>query len=199
MSNRRDMLKKLGITNLANADGETRGFLRGLITEFIKNFKKFRSLEAQEYFYNLIAAIMLEHHKAYESFDIQVPGRLKSPKRIFDKVLDYLSKDEDDVVRFEVARNESTLSETLAYLSGDKHPVIRRNVAINKNTLPETPELLSEETHDFGIKYFVAHNPNTPEEVREHLIRILPQNAWAQTPSIEMLRNYYDNEDDDWD
>ena len=115
------------------------------------------------------------------------------------KVLDYLSKDEDDIVRFEVARNESTLSETLAYLSGDKHPVIRRNVAINKNTLPETLELLSEETYDFGIKYFVAHNPNTPEEVREHLIRILPQNAWAQTPSIEMLRNYYDNEDDDWD
>ena len=97
MSNRRDMLKKLGITNLANADGETRGFLRGLITEFIKNFKKFRSPEAQEYFYNLIAAIMLEHHKAYESFDIQVPGRLKSPKSIFDKVLDYLSRQDKSV------------------------------------------------------------------------------------------------------
>lgn len=115
------------------------------------------------------------------------------------KVLDYLSKDEDDVVRFEVARNESTLSETLAYLSGDKHPVIRRTVAINKNTLPETLELLSKEAYDFGIKYFVAHNPNTPEKIRKRLIRILPQKVWPETPSIAMLCNYYDNEDDDWD
>mgnify|MGYP005781411867 FL=1 len=109
------------------------------------------------------------------------------------KVLDYLSKDEDDVVRFEVARNESTLSETLAYLSADKHPVIRSNVAINKNTLPETLELLSKEPYDFAIKYFVAHNPNTSKEVREHLIRILPKNTWAALPSIEMLHNYYNN------
>ena len=84
----------------------------------------------------------------------------------------------------------------MAHLSGDKHPVIRRNVAINKNTLPETLVLLVQGEGDFGIKYFVAHNPNTPEEVRENLKEILPQNTWAQTPSIEMLRDYYDIEDD---
>ena len=114
------------------------------------------------------------------------------------KILDFLSKDEDDEVRFEVARNESTLSETLAHLSDDKHPVIRRSVAINKNTLPETLALLGEELYDFGIKYFVAHNPNTPEKVRENLKRSLPRCTWAVTPDIKMLRNYYDNEDDDW-
>ena len=114
------------------------------------------------------------------------------------KILNFLSRDKDDEVRFEVARNESTLSETLAHLASDKHPVIRRNVAINKNTLPETLALLGEERYDFGIKYFVAHNHNTPEEVRDNLKRNLPKGKWATTPSIEMLCNYYDNEEDDW-
>lgn len=114
------------------------------------------------------------------------------------KILDSLSKDKDDEVRFEVARNESTLSETLAYLSCDEHPVIRRNVAINKKTLPETLALLGEELYDFGIKYFVACNPNTPDEVRENLKKCLPRGTWAITPDVKMLRDYYDNEDDDW-
>ena len=109
------------------------------------------------------------------------------------KILNFLSKDDDDKVRFEVARNKSTLSETLAYLADDKHPVIRRNVAINKNTLPETLALLGEERYDFGIKYFVAHNPNTPKKVRERLKRILPKNTWPITPDIEMLRDYSDD------
>lgn len=109
------------------------------------------------------------------------------------KILNFLSRDEDDKVRFEVARNESTLSETLAHLADDEHPVIRRNVAINKNTLPETLALLGKERYDFGIKYFVAHNPNTPKKVRESLKRNLPKNTWPITPNIEMLCNYYDN------
>ena len=109
------------------------------------------------------------------------------------KILDFLSKDKDDDVRFEVARNENTLSETLAYLASDKHPVIRRAVAVNKNTLPETLALLGEEPYDFGIKYYVAHNPNTPKEVIEHLKRFLPKNTWPTALDIETLHNYYDH------
>lgn len=114
------------------------------------------------------------------------------------EILNSLSRDKKDNVRFEVARNESTLPETLAYLANDKHPVIRRNVAINKNTLPETLALLGEEQYDFGIKYFVAENPKTPEEVRKNLKRSLPNGHHAIVPSIEMLCDYYDDEDDDW-
>ncbi len=90
------VLEKLGI-DLSNLDPETRGFLRGLITEYSKNLKKFNDPETKEYFHNLIAAMMLEYHKAYESFDIKVPYRIKSPKSIFDKVLDYLSRQEKSV------------------------------------------------------------------------------------------------------
>ena len=113
------------------------------------------------------------------------------------KILDFLSRDKDDGVRFEVAGNESTLSKTLAYLSCDKHPVIRRNVAINKNTPPETLALLGQELYDFGIQYFTAKNPNTPEEVREHLKKILPEGAYALTPSVDFLYNYCCSFDDD--
>ena len=115
------------------------------------------------------------------------------------KILNFLSRDKDDEVRFEVAENESTLSETLAYFASDEHPVIRMNVAINKNTLPETLALLGEERYDFGIQYFVAHNPNTPEEIRDNLKRNLPKGVWQAIPSIELLRDYYDHNDDEDD
>ena len=88
--------EKLGI-DLSKADGETRGFLRGLVVENAKNLKKFNDKDTKTYFHNLIAAIMLEYHKAYESFDIKVPYRIKSPKSIFDKVLEYLSRNDKSV------------------------------------------------------------------------------------------------------
>lgn len=110
------------------------------------------------------------------------------------EILDFLARDKVDDVRFEVARNENTGGETLAYLTFDKHPVIRRNVAINKNTLPSTLELLGAERYDFGIQYFVAHNENTPKEVRECLRSKLPKHAWPETPSIVMLHSYYEDD-----
>ena len=92
----KEILEKLGI-DLSSASKETLGFLRGLITEYQKNVKKFNEKSTQNYFNNFIAALMLEYHKAYENFDIRVPYRIKSAKSAFDKVLDHLSRADKSV------------------------------------------------------------------------------------------------------
>lgn len=92
----KDILKKLGI-DFSNAPKETLGFMRGLITEYQRNVKKFNEKATQNYFNNLIAALMLEYHKAYPNFDIRVPYRIKSAKSAFDKILEYLGRDDKSV------------------------------------------------------------------------------------------------------
>lgn len=92
----KEILKKLGI-DLSNAPKESLGFLRGLITEYQKNVKKFNEKSTQNYFNNFIAAMMLEYHKAYENFDIRVPYRIKSAKSAWDKIFEYLSRDDKSV------------------------------------------------------------------------------------------------------
>ena len=92
----KDILKRLGI-DFSNASKETLGFMRGLITEYQKNVKKFNEKTTQKYFNNFIAALMLEYHKAYENFDIRVPYRIKSAKSAFDKILEHLSRDDKSV------------------------------------------------------------------------------------------------------
>lgn len=113
------------------------------------------------------------------------------------ELLDFLSRDKDDVVKFFVAGNSNTLSETLAYLAMDKHPAIKCQVAINKNTLPETLILLGKD-YDITVKFFVANNPNTPEKIRKKIKKRLPAKSYPKIPSVEMLYKHYDYVDDEW-
>ena len=92
----KDILKKVGI-DFSNASKETMGFLRGLITEYQRNVKRFNEKSTQNYFNNFIAALMLEYHKAYENFDIRVPYRIKSAKSAFDKILKYLEREDKSI------------------------------------------------------------------------------------------------------
>ena len=71
--------------------------MRGLITEYQRNVKRFNEKSTQNYFNNFIAALMLEYHKAYENFDIRVPYRIKSAKSAFDKILEYLERKDKSI------------------------------------------------------------------------------------------------------
>lgn len=86
-----NIFEKMGI-DISPKNEMARTFFKSLITEYNKNIKNFDSPEVRNYFNNLTAAIMLEYHKTYENFDIKVPYRIKSPKSVFDKILEYLSR-----------------------------------------------------------------------------------------------------------
>lgn len=100
----------------------------------------------------------------------RVRAKVASNLKATDAILDSLSKDKDSYVRQNVAKNPSNSGKVLDYLSHDKSD---------------------------SVRFEVARNENTPEEVREYLRNALPKNTWAQTPTIEMLHDYYDYEDDD--
>lgn len=92
----KDIFKKLGI-DFSKAPKETLGFMRGLIIEYQKNVKKFNEKNTQNYFNNFIAALMLEYHKAYPNFEIRIPYRIKSAKSAFDKILEYLGRNDKSI------------------------------------------------------------------------------------------------------
>lgn len=71
-----------------------RGFGRSLITEYDRNVGKYDDPDVQEFFHNLVAAIMLEYRRAYEEYAIEIPYRIKSQKSTLFKILKYFSRSE---------------------------------------------------------------------------------------------------------
>lgn len=146
----KEILKKLGI-DLTDAPKETLGFLRGLIAEYQKNVKKFNEKSTQNYFNNFIAALMLEYHKAYENFDIRVPYRIKSAKSAFDKILEYLSRDDKSVYE------ENSLQEPQGRLIEDLTDMFAITiVACNRpptfySNDPEINELIEEKKRNHAL------------------------------------------------
>ena len=148
MSN--DILKKLGI-DLSNAPKETLGFLRGLITEYQKNVKKFNEKSTQNYFNNFIAALMLEYHKAYENFDIRVPYRIKSAKSAFDKILEYLSRNDKSVYEYNgLQEPQGRLKEDLTDMFAITIVACNRPPTFYSND-PEINELIEEKKRNHAL------------------------------------------------
>ena len=142
-----EIFSKLGI-DLSNASKETLGFFRGLMTEYQRNVKKFNEKSTQNYFNNFIAALMLEYHKAYENFDIRVPYRIKSAKSAFDKILEYLSRDDKSVYECNALKEpQGRLKEDLTDMLGitiiacDRPPIFYSND-------PEIKELIEEQSRN---------------------------------------------------
>lgn len=89
----KNIFEKLGV-DLETLSKEGKGFFRGFISEYSRNVDRFNDPATQRYFNTLIATIMLEFHNSYENSDIRTLYRIKSPKSVLDKVLDYLSRTE---------------------------------------------------------------------------------------------------------
>lgn len=89
----KNIFDKIGV-DLSTLSKEGKGFFRGFISEYSKNVDRFNDPATQRYFNTLIAVIMLEFHDSYENSDIRTLYRIKSPKSVLDKVLNYLSRTE---------------------------------------------------------------------------------------------------------
>lgn len=90
---RKSIFDKLGI-DLNSLTKEEKGFFRGFINEYGKNVYKYNNPVTQNYFNNLIAAIMLEFNGAFENSDIRTLYRIKSAKSVIDKMLEYFGRDD---------------------------------------------------------------------------------------------------------
>lgn len=147
---KKNIFEKLGI-DISKADKETRGFFRGFITEYAKNVKKFNTEEVQEYFHMFIAATMLEYHKLYENFDLEVPYRIKSPKSVLDKVLEYLSRQEKSVYDYnEYNEYQGKLREDLTDMFAITMVGYNRPPTFYSND-PEIQELIEEKKRNHAL------------------------------------------------
>lgn len=86
-------------------DEEAASFYSACMQECIKLVRIFRAKETIEYFSNLISAMILEYNKENPNCKVKIAFRMKSLKSIFDKIVDYFSRDEDENPRCEYGRN----------------------------------------------------------------------------------------------
>jgi len=92
------VFENLGIDakKLIFTDPQKKAWFTACMQEYVALIKMFHSPETMEYFNNLIAAIMLEYRKAYPNCKITILYRIKSCKSIFDKLVDYFSRDKEN-------------------------------------------------------------------------------------------------------
>lgn len=96
----KDIFKKLGIDIKAKNSMQV-GFLKSFNRIYQNTIKKFECEEVQEYFHNMVAALMIEFEKIYEDSDIKTLYRIKSPKSLIDKILEYMVRTDKAVIRYD--------------------------------------------------------------------------------------------------
>ena len=89
-------------------------------------------------------------------------------EKINEKILEFLSDDENENVRVSVALNSSTSIPVLDKLSNDENEDVRISVAQNDNTLVSILEFLSND-EIWEVRYQIAQNPNTSISILEKL------------------------------
>ena len=96
----KDSLKcNVNIQELLNSKfGKTDNDKKELFYNEMKKYnQKFSLPEAQNFFHNLVATIMLEYNKYFESYNIECSYRFKSPKSLADKIVDYILRPEKHI------------------------------------------------------------------------------------------------------
>ncbi len=63
-------------------------------SELIRYHEKFNSQQAQDFFHNLVVAIMLAYNRYFEAYGIECNYRFKSPKSLADKIVNYILRPE---------------------------------------------------------------------------------------------------------
>ena len=71
----------------------------------VSHTNRFNSEEARKYFRMFISTIMIEYDKYFHDYGIEIYYRSKSLKSIIDKVLDYMSREDASVLKYNQATN----------------------------------------------------------------------------------------------
>lgn len=75
-----------------------------ILNTFINTYSNYNDIsnskEAQYYFHNMVAALMIEYHKHFPSYEVKANYRFKSQKSIIDKILEYMNReDKSDITK----------------------------------------------------------------------------------------------------
>lgn len=137
----------------------------------------------------IIRRVLKEVHISNLTLDEK--KKISPDPRTSPETLAILAKDENDDVRWWVAKNPSTLPETLAILAKDNHNGVRGDVALNPNTPVEILTFLAGDECNYVLSK-LAENKNTPPELLANLAlikdcRTLENVAWNPNTPSEIL------------
>lgn len=142
---------RLGI-DLNTLSKEGKGFFRGFIKEYNRNIDKFNNPVTQKYFHMLITAMMLEHHKSNGNYNISALYRIKSPKSVLDKVLDYLSRsDKSEYELNQFGEPQGKLKEDLSDMFA-MTLIMHEIPLIGFDKDPEIYKLIKERDKNYNLK-----------------------------------------------
>lgn len=154
----RMILKKIGIDldELKADDSEqgkrTKGFMQGLIHEYTKSLAKFEDPKTRNYFNNFVATFMLEFRQAFENCRISVPYRIKSPKSTFDKILEYLTRDDKSKwVKNSQGNPERRLKEEIKDIFAITVVATSRPPLFAYSKDPEIKKLIEEQKRNYAV------------------------------------------------
>jgi len=111
-----------------------------------------------------------------KSLNSQIDGTTEQRREVAEspfankKQLDYLSQDDDDMVRFHVSSHDNTHHETLHKLKDDLDTDVLSQVANHRNTRPDTLDHLSRDNRDFIVQSDVVSNSNTAHSTLTRLV-----------------------------
>ena len=154
----KSILKKIGIDldklRVDNSERglKTKGFLQGLIHEYTKNLGKFEDPKTRRYFNNFVATFMLEFRQAFENCRISVPYRIKSPKSTFDKILEYLGRDDKSKwVKNSQGNPERRLKEEIKDMFAITVVATSRPPLFAYSKDPEIKKLIEEQKRNYAV------------------------------------------------
>ena len=149
--------------------------IRSLYNVLVKDAKQDIRLEIdEETYYKSISlgrylSMRADHEENIVDFEGEVISILKYSKDA-DKILNYVVKDSNSVIRKIAASYSKTLPDDLLVLIEDKDSSVRAAAAKNSNTPPEVLPFLAEDEDRF-VKGAVAGNSNTPPDTLRFLAK----------------------------
>ena len=107
---------------------------------FEQYYNRFNSPEAKEYLYNFVTAVMIEYGKHFDGYGIKTIARLKSPKSLADKIVDYIARPDKHIDAGKNGFNISTISDMFAM-----NMVLMKSPSLFHSNNPEINSLIQEE------------------------------------------------------
>ena len=132
----------------------------------------------------------------------ELSGLRQQNEELTQKLLQKLAKDDDQLVRWGVARNPDTPVELLQKLAKDNDLNVRQGVAKNPNTPVQLLQQLAKDD-DLNVRRRVAENPNTPVELLQQLAKdddhVFVRQGVAKNPNtpVQLLQQLAKDDDRD--
>ena len=102
--------------------------------------RRFNSPEAKEYLYNFVSAVMIEYSKHFDGYGIKTIARLKSPKSLADKIVDYIKRPDKHIASDKNEFDISTISDIFAM-----NMVLTKSPSLFHSNDPKINALIQEE------------------------------------------------------